>query len=129
MLIPCSCSWCNSTMKRHTGAVNRAHNGNYNMYCSAECLSQGQAKRRTKYSTSYRLRRNERIAGRPSPAACDVCGSSNSPNRNGKNRMHFDHCHKTGVFRGWICGSCNRIIGLAKDDPRRLRALADYLER
>ena len=31
-------------------------------------------------------------------------------------------------IRGLICGNCNSALGHAKDDPERLRKLADYLE-
>jgi hypothetical protein len=41
----------------------------------------------------------------------------------------WDHDHRTGDFRGWLCNSCNAALGFAKDDPWRLRLLADYLER
>jgi hypothetical protein len=40
----------------------------------------------------------------------------------------YDHCHKTGVFRAWLCGTCNRMLGMAYDDPQILRAAAIYLE-
>src|ERR1035437_5979077 len=39
-----------------------------------------------------------------------------------------DHSHKTGVFRGILCGHCNSVIGHAHDDPKLLRKLARYLE-
>jgi hypothetical protein len=42
---------------------------------------------------------------------------------------HTDHCHRTGKFRGLLCGSCNFAIGKARDNPRTLRRLAFYLER
>lgn len=45
---------------------------------------------------------------------------------------HVDHCHVTGgqnAFRGFLCPSCNRVLGLVFDDPARLRSLAAYLER
>lgn len=79
-------------------------------------------------STAWRKMDRERRAGRPCPVECEVCGSTESKTRDGTHRMHFDHDHETGRFRGWICGPCNRIIGIAKDDPDRLRALATYLE-
>ena len=41
---------------------------------------------------------------------------------------HIDHCHKTKVVRGILCGPCNHTIGHAKDKPAVLRKLADYLD-
>ena len=43
--------------------------------------------------------------------------------------LHWDHDHADGRFRGWICGACNRALGLVKDDPVRCLGLARYLER
>jgi hypothetical protein len=40
-----------------------------------------------------------------------------------------DHNHKTGTFRGILCGHCNSVIGHAQDDPKLLRKLARYLEK
>lgn len=42
---------------------------------------------------------------------------------------HVDHCHATGRVRGLLCSSCNRTIGHAKENPERLRAAANYVER
>jgi len=47
---------------------------------------------------------------------------------NGKNR-HIDHNHATGRVRALLCGNCNLALGYAEDSPKRLRAMADYLER
>ena len=58
-------------------------------------------------------------AGRKKPTNCEVCGSSK--------KISFDHDHKTGQFRGWICHKCNSILGFAGDEPERLEKLADYL--
>ncbi len=44
-------------------------------------------------------------------------------------RPSIDHCHKTGVVRGILCDNCNWLIGHAFDDPKILRAAADYLDR
>ena len=53
--------------------------------------------------------------------ACGVCGHVRA-------QMVIDHCHATNKVRGYLCGNCNRAIGMAKDDPAILRKLADYLE-
>lgn len=44
-------------------------------------------------------------------------------------RLHLDHCHVTGRFRGFLCRGCNHAIGFAEDSPAKLRALAAYVER
>lgn len=43
--------------------------------------------------------------------------------------LHVDHCHITGKVRGLLCDNCNRAAGAVEDDPARLRALAEYMER
>ena len=68
-----------------------------------------------------KLARQEAIAGRPKPLVCEVCSANDD-------RIVFDHCHTGGHFRGWICDCCNKVLGLIKDDPERLRKLATYLE-
>jgi hypothetical protein len=60
-------------------------------------------------------------AGRPKPDRCEVCDEGG--------RIAFDHCHRSGEFRGWLCQACNQALGLVKDDPERLRKLITYLER
>lgn len=41
---------------------------------------------------------------------------------------HIDHNHDTSQVRGILCRADNLVLGLVKDSPPRLRALADYLE-
>jgi hypothetical protein len=56
---------------------------------------------------------------------CAVCGDE--PENGG--RLHVDHDHGSGAVRDLLCRPCNQALGLTRDDPSRLRALAEYLER
>lgn len=53
--------------------------------------------------------------------ACAVCGKRQ------KRAFDVDHDHVTGVVRGLLCTSCNRMIGHAGDSPENLEAAASYL--
>lgn len=77
--------------------------------------------RGTKISDRAKL---EEIAGRPIPNNCEICGAEAS---SFKKRLHFDHSHKTGRFRGWICNNCNWVLGLVKDNKEVLQQLIEYL--
>ena len=60
-------------------------------------------------------------------SCCAVCRSPDSGRKTG--HWCTDHDHKTGRVRGILCTGCNTAIGHAKDDPLRLRLLAEYLEK
>ena len=55
------------------------------------------------------------------PKTCEAC--------NQERNTVYDHCHQSGEFRGWLCHQCNCALGLVKDNPATLRALANYLEK
>lgn len=55
---------------------------------------------------------------------CGVCGLP-EPIKN--KRLSIDHCHKTGKLRGVLCSTCNRTLGLLKDNPKILAKLLLYL--
>lgn len=42
-------------------------------------------------------------------------------------KLHVDHCHTTGKVRGLLCGSCNRALGLLKDNTMFLLKAIEYL--
>jgi hypothetical protein len=42
------------------------------------------------------------------PPWCDLCGLSRE--------LFADHCHKTGIFRGWLCARCNQLVGFIESD-------------
>lgn len=54
--------------------------------------------------------------------ACAVC---ERPPK--KLALNVDHCHKTGLVRGGLCGQCNRLLALARDNPDLLNSAAEYL--
>lgn len=60
------------------------------------------------------------------PDRCDICGTHE---KDLKRKLSFDHDHKTGKFRGWLCGSCNSGLGYARDSIEILKAMIDYLQK
>lgn len=73
---------------------------------------------------AYTKRTRELRATRPRPEHCEACGK-----HPGKRALHWDHCHKSGAFRGWLCSACNTTLGYVDDSIERLQALIRYLER
>ena len=79
--------------------------------------------KRYKYNREYwkkHIISLEKEVGRKKPLYCEICKE--------KKRICFDHDHKTGKFRGWICDRCNLILGHINDDKRILKNLLEYLD-
>lgn len=55
---------------------------------------------------------------------CAICGGV-EPKRK---YLSVDHCHKSGKVRGLLCNTCNRAIGLFKDDIQVIQKAAEYLK-
>jgi hypothetical protein len=53
---------------------------------------------------------------------CDICTQALV-------EPHVDHNHASGAVRSLLCTNCNNGLGRFDDDPVRLRAAADYIER
>lgn len=71
-------------------------------------------------SRKWKMRQREILV--PLTEACEICGA--------KPEMHlaWDHCHKTGKHRGWLCNRCNLGLGYFSDAPDTLRVAITYLE-
>ena len=67
--------------------------------------------------TQKRYRDSRRQIG-----TCPLCLKENC-------HLYWDHDHESGLFRGWICSSCNLLLGHAFDNPDTLRRAALYLEK
>ena len=68
---------------------------------------------------------NARRLGLPDAAArvgpCELCGRVES--------RSWDHDHKSGLFRGWLCSRCNLVLGRVEDDGELLAAMSEYVSR
>lgn len=73
----------------------------------------------------YRKRAGLPEATRPIPENCECCGRKLEQGL----RTHLDHCHTTGVFRGWLCNRCNLGIGHLGDCIEGLQKAIKYLKR
>lgn len=61
---------------------------------------------------------------------CAICKEPEIATRGGVvKRLAVDHSHSAGHVRELLCAQCNMALGLMQDEPARLRAAADYLER
>lgn len=59
---------------------------------------------------------------------CAIC--NNPPNIKTRiKRLVVDHCHDTNRIRGLLCNSCNRGIGLLRDNSNILNKAFNYIKR
>ncbi|KKN75848.1 hypothetical protein LCGC14_0377240 [marine sediment metagenome] len=58
---------------------------------------------------------------------CNICGGSKANRK--QRHFHVDHNHKTGKTRALLCGKCNQMIGLCREDPMILQEAINYLFR
>lgn len=92
--------------------------------CTPECL------RLTNRLRKYGLTQQQwRAMSDAQGGRCALCGGEPKGWGTSYRPLHVDHCHTTGKTRALLCGECNTAIGRFGDDPQRLRAAADYLER
>ena len=55
----------------------------------------------------------------PKPDKCPICLEPNK-------KLELDHCHITGLFRGWLCRTCNTASGRFKDSVEVIKRLLQY---
>lgn len=57
------------------------------------------------------------------PTLCEICGTDPGY------PLYLDHDHATGEARGWLCSLCNLGLGHFKDEPARMLAAAQYIQK
>lgn len=72
-------------------------------------------------------KRLNRIYSHRAYGTCDCCSVDAKDVKGGK--LHLDHCHQTGEYRGHLCGSCNRGMGMLGDNSAGVQLALDYLKR
>jgi hypothetical protein len=53
--------------------------------------------------------------------SCAICKESIGES------AHVDHCHSSGKVRGLLCASCNKGLGMFKDNIAHLESAIEYL--
>ena len=59
------------------------------------------------------------------PYRCDCCNKQIITTKT----IQLDHCHKSGLFRGWLCKECNISITNLGDDISGLIRAIKYMNR
>lgn len=95
----------------HCGSVDLRKNKS-GVICA---ISKWESNRRNKMKTKY----GHMTGVTEKPVQCQICGKTK--------RLCLDHDHATGLFRGWLCHSCNLVLGNAYDDPMILEKAKEYL--
>lgn len=114
------CLWCGKDI-RHK----RAHA----KWCSSSCEMRAFRDANPGRQREYWIRSNYGIEPSAFDSMVDAQGGRCAICDKQPERWNIDHCHDTGAVRGLLCPQCNMGLGLMGDDPRVMRAAAEYLER
>lgn len=68
------------------------------------------------------------LPSRKCPEYCECCGIPFAETTTHHGAC-FDHDHKTGKFRGWLCNDCNMGLGRLGDCREGVLRMLDYLDR
>lgn len=60
---------------------------------------------------------------------CGICRKQPIFKKDGLDNFYIDHNHQTGKIRGLLCNSCNRVLGIFKDDISLFKSAISYLQR
>ena len=107
-------SWCRGCTAEYLRNYYRS-NPEYRAQCAA-------GNKRRALARKYNLTAEARTEMAQAQGGC--CAICQQPEP-----LVVDHNHFTDKVRALLCSPCNMAIGLLKDDPRRARVAAAYLEQ
>ena len=84
------------------------------------------SERQKLYMRSWRRKQMKLPPHVSPPPQCESCKKPIMYEGNRNDMPNLDHDHKTGEFRGWLCGGCNRAFGLLGDSIDGVQNLLDY---
>lgn len=106
----------------------KANEHNIYPYCK-ECLSNDQRSKKVGEYDNFSDEKYKQMLINQN-YECKVCKEEimySNKKENKSKTACIDHDHKTGKVRGLLCQTCNRAIGLLKDDINILQRAIDYL--
>lgn len=77
-------------------------------------------------SDSKQARKNYNAIFQEQSGCCAICDAHQNDL---SMALAVDHCHETEAVRGLLCGTCNRMLGMARDNPETLIAASKYLNK
>lgn len=86
------------------------------------------AKDPERYKAYYRARQR-RVSGAINPTGETRSGRCENSGCTYEGPLVWDHCHETGLFRGWLCDQCNKGLGHFEDRPERILGIAQYAQK
>jgi len=78
-------------------------------------------RRESQFRFKYGIELKDALALKRVDGNCTIC-----KRRPG---THFDHHHKTGKHRGWLCQQCNTGLGMFKENIDILLSATDYIRK
>lgn len=121
-----TCTLCTETKPLTEFSKNKRYKDGYYKHCK-KC-HYNQYGRDSHFRRTYGITQDEyNTAVEKLSYKCQVC-DTHATNSKGWSRLVVDHCHTTGEIRGFLCQPCNMALGSARDNPKILRQLANYLE-
>lgn len=112
------CKECRSKEAKRYNANNREHR---TLQAKKYRKEQPETLKRTRYLSRYGLSGEVITALINIDTPCDICGAIE--------KLHIDHDHTTMKVRGFLCGNCNRGLGLFNDSILFLERAIEYLRK